>query len=173
MLPRHAQLLASGRDIIQEATKGIQIARSFQRYPTPEPPDPARFASLLPALLSGGVVVFTRLFIDPVWSAVYPELDLPGAEDLENMKNHRDRILDIIGARLRVIEMEAALFCPLVYAASLEARDRKSRTRVSELYEGIAAKGVVVSRTYLSDIRLAWEMIPVTDDERDLAVSKV
>jgi hypothetical protein len=135
------------------------------RYQIPEPSSPAPFSTLLPALCSCGVVSLTRLFADPVWSALISGSELlPGAEELSHMKEHIENVLDAIETRSMVTELEAVLYCPLIYPISIEAKDAKSRNRVRNLYEKIAEKGIIVSLTYLSDISLIWDMIPVIGD---------
>ena len=166
--PENAQLLASGRDILREANQEIDLIRAFHLYQIPEPSGPANFIALVPAFHSSVLVCFTRLFMNSAWSVVNFELDtLPGAAEISQMKKHTDIVLDAIDARLTVTGLEAVLYCPLIYPISIEARDAKSRIRVRGLYERIAEKGVIVSMTYLSDISLIWDMLPVVEEDTE------
>ncbi len=154
--PEHIHFLHTGSDIMAQGREAIKMARDMEQQFVP-PSDPSQFDTLVPAFFNAALIHLSRIFSDSAWAIVDP--DIPGADELPRLNHRALAILDSIETRFGVADLEAVVFCPLVYASSLELKDLESRERVRRVYKICASKGLAVAKTYLSDIDTAWALV--------------
>ena len=104
-----------------------------------------------------GLVSVSRFFIDPLWQLAGEELPLLPEETI---RSHSLVALSCIEQRLGKVNLESVFYLPLLLGISLEVRSPRHRQRVMRLFRMIEDRGFAVARTFISDIQLAWSLVP-------------
>ncbi|KAH6656035.1 hypothetical protein BKA67DRAFT_254446 [Truncatella angustata] len=146
----------------QDAADKLDILGKMSLVGRSPESDSAGSFALAQAFYHAGALALSRLFAYPGWSylAPCPRFKPPACLDQSNTGLHAIAVLEAVESRLPFVGLEAIAFPPLLLAVALEVRAPDQRSRVEAAFELILEKGFVVAKTYLSDAKKMWMVVP-------------
>ncbi|KAH6962003.1 hypothetical protein BKA56DRAFT_177979 [Ilyonectria sp. MPI-CAGE-AT-0026] len=149
-------LLEFGNAVFENALEVLALADNIRPKPTADPVDPQGFSSALTAFYHCAIISVARLFTDTLWGIVGKT---PAADEMPHLESHALTALAVIERKLVSVGAESLFYLPLITTIGLEIRQKDDKRRVMRILNDVALTGLVVARTYKSDMQLAWDLI--------------